>query len=134
VAREIRPDQIYLDKLLKLIPSEIIAAYLFIQNLIANQPVVIGNTDYQIIVLWLVVFVFMIITPVYLVNVQHVYKMNQIVISGTAFLIWAYSLGGPFRLEGWYNPQIAAVLLVLWTLITPLFVKTTPARKPKSNK
>jgi hypothetical protein len=134
VAREIRPDQIYLDKLLKLIPSEIIAAYLFIQNLIANQPVIIGNTDYQIIVLWLVVFVFMIITPVYLVNVQHVYKMNQIVISGIAYLIWTYSLGGPFRLEGWYNPQIAAVLLVLWTLITPLFVKTTPARKPKSNK
>lgn len=134
MAREIRQDQIYLDKLLKLIPSEIIAAYLFIQNLIANQPVVIGNTDYQIIVLWLVVVVFIIVTPVYLVNVQHVYKMNQIVISSIAFLIWTYSLGGPFRLEGWHNPQIAAILLVIWTLIAPIFIKTTPARKPKPSK
>lgn len=134
MAREIRQDQIYLDKLLKLIPSEIIAAYLFIQNLIADQPVVIGNIDYQIIVLWLVVGVFIIVTPVYLVNVQHVYKMNQIVLSSIAFLIWTYSLGGPFRLEGWYNPQIAAILLVFWTLITPIFIKTTPARKPKLSK
>jgi hypothetical protein len=121
--REIRQDQNYLDKLLKLIPSEIVAAYLFIQNIMANQPIVFGNKDYSIIALWIVLIILLIITPVYLVNVQQVFKMNQIVLSSLSLIIWAYSLGGPFEMEGWHNPQIAAILLVLWTLIVPIFIK-----------
>jgi hypothetical protein len=36
-----------------------------------------------------------------------------------AFVVWAYALGGgPFRLSGWYQPVVASLLLLGFTLVT----------------
>ena len=54
--------------------------------------------------------------------------------------MWVYTLGppaamrsfgrgGPFQMVGWYQPQIASCVLVLWTLIVPLFIEP-PMGKP----
>ncbi len=33
-------------------------------------------------------------------------------------------VGGPFKMAGWYQPQIASCILVVWTLIIPLVIVT----------
>jgi len=43
---------------------------------------------------------------------------TQIIISTVAFLVWAFALGRPFDqlLPGLYNPQVAAGILIIYTL------------------
>ena len=64
MAREIKTTEPYLGKLLKLIPSEIIAAYMAIQGFIPEDSAKWGLTVVSLVLL--------IITPFYLKSVQKV--------------------------------------------------------------
>lgn len=116
MARQIKTDEKYMGKLLKLIPSEIVAAYLAIQGIVPVESHKWG--------LLIVAIVLLIITPFYLLRVQKVKKTFQVVVSSLAFIVWVYSLGGPFVYFKIYEPWIASVILLLWTTFIPQFVKT----------
>lgn len=129
MARTIRPNQQYKDKLLKLIPSEIVAAYMVIHGILHGpvaqaHTIQIGQTDLTAPVAWIVFAVLFVLTPVYLARIHHVTRISQLALTTASFAVWVYTLGGPFQLAGWYHPQIASVLLVLWTLIIPLSIRT----------
>lgn len=121
MAREIRADQNYRDRLLKLIPSEIVAAYLVLSGIIPREAK-LGTLIVSIVLLVLV--------PFYLWRLHNVQRTSQLIITTISFVVWVYSIGGgPFAAWELYEPWIASVILVLWTLVIPLMVnpKSEPA-------
>lgn len=117
MAREIKPSEEYLGKLLKLIPSEVVAVYMAIQGFIPEE-----NAKWGLTIVSLLLFI---ITPLYMRYTQRVTRSTQIVISTLSFVVWLYALGGPFTLWNVQQPWIASALLVLWTTFVPQFFPTT---------
>ena len=113
MARQLRKSDPYLEKLAKLIPGEIIAAYLVLQGLMSGM-------SQEII--WGVIGVLCILTPFYLLKLGGVEKVGQAIFSAFTFLVWVYRIAPEEILGPIYNPQLAAIILVLWTLIIPLVV------------
>jgi len=116
--REIQEAQNYKDRLLKLIPSEIIAAYMVLAGIIPLTSAKWGTLIVSIILLILV--------PFYLWKIHNVTRTSQIIITSISFVVWIYSLGGPFQFWNVYKPWIGSVILVLWTLIVPLVINPKP--------
>ncbi len=114
MARAITKENDYRTKLLKLIPAEIVAAYLSIDNIIPEG----GNRA------WLLTgasLVLLMVLPFYLRVILKVVSFGQIAATMVTFIIWVYSLGGPFNEWDYFNKPLAAVILILWTAILPLF-------------
>lgn len=125
MGREITSDHSFSEKLVKLIPAEIIGAYTAIAGIVPSGQMKTVLTGTVIILLALV--------PAYLWKVSNVRNISQIIISCIAFLVWAYSLGGPFTAWGIYQGYLGSIILILFTLIVPIFVKPTdPATVPVS--
>jgi len=120
MAREIREDQKYRDTLLKLIPSEIVAAYLVLQGIVPQHRAKWGMLIVSIILL--------VLTPLYLSMIQKVKRSSQLTVTTISFVVWIYSLGGPFREWGLHEAWIASIILVVWTLIVPLVLN--PKQQP----
>lgn len=118
MARQIKPNQEYLGKLLKLIPTEIVAVYLAIQGIIPAE-----SGKWGLIIVSLVL---LIIAPFYLRMVQKVEKTSQILVSSLSFVVWIYSMGGPFVHFNLHQPWIASVVLLLWTTFIPQLFRTKP--------
>ncbi len=115
MAREIKKENPFLSKLLKLIPSEIVAAYLVIIGFI---PEAYGNKKILLIIVTLALLV---LIPFYMVKLQNLKRTSQIIFTMCSFLIWVYTLGGPFAEFGIYKAFIGSMILVFWTLLIPLF-------------
>jgi hypothetical protein len=122
MSREIKGGETsFLQALLKLIPSEVIAVFIFIQGVIPR-------------ILWphlLTVGILMVITPLYLARVTGVRSRAQLVISTLSLAVWIYAMnGGPvqFIKPPFYEPWYGAVALAVWTLIPPMFLSSPPAR------
>ncbi len=122
MAREISNNQNYIEKLLRLIPSEIIAAYLIIIGIIPGGFSKWGGLIITVLILALI--------PFYLWRVQNVKNYMQITATAAAYLVWVYSLnGGPFQPWGLYRSWLASIILILWTLIIPVLVKPSETSK-----
>ncbi|MCD4814236.1 hypothetical protein K8S19_11160 [bacterium] len=122
MAREIKDVQNYQDRLLKLIPTEIIGAYLFLQGVVPTEHARWGTT--------VIALILCIMTPFYLKRIQNVNRISQRVVTTISFIVWVYSLGGPFFLWGVYEAWIGSALLVLWTMTVPLLVNPKPKVQP----
>ena len=124
--REIRDTQNYYEKLLRLIPSEIVAAYLVIIGIIPpNVPVWLNVVVTSILLL---------IIPFYLYRALDVKNKLQIITTTIAFIVWVYSFnGGIFNSFGLYKPWIASIILVLFTLIMPILIVEKKEVKVKKN-
>ncbi|MCX7029592.1 MAG: hypothetical protein NTU62_05665 [Spirochaetes bacterium] len=127
MSRSIETDRSsFLEVLLKLIPSEVIAVHVFIQGV---MPRVFWPT--------LVVFLLLVgITPLYLYWAMGVRSRPQLVVSTLSLVVWIYALGqGPFRFmrAPWWEPWYGSVLLALWTLVPPMFLtRTAPEPTPRA--
>ena len=118
ITRQIEEGEPHRDKVIKLIPAEIVAAYLLMQaNLIE-----LGQ-----IVIWVVIVILFIITFLYLRFFGKVTNKLQLMFSTLSFLVWVFSIAPREILDGFYRPQLASVVLVLWTLLIPFFVKGEPS-------
>ncbi|GHN02299.1 hypothetical protein WSM22_37880 [Cytophagales bacterium WSM2-2] len=110
------------DRLVKLIPSEVVTAYVTIFGLIksANQISEALRGWLQ----WGAFGVLLILTPFYLVLVSNVKSKMQIVFTTIAFVIWVIVVGGPFdKLLGGASGLVGSILLILYTLLIPFFYK-----------
>jgi uncharacterized membrane protein len=127
--REVNDTQSYFDKAVKLVPTEIVGAYMVLAGIIgADAASTAAPTDsLSKILLTVVFFVLLILTPLYLIFISKVKNKVQIVITTLAYILWIYTLGGPFSIWGIYNAKIAAVLLTVWSLVMPLVVRPDPA-------
>jgi len=115
----------YKDKLLKLIPAEIVGAYLTLKSIIDSAAIEEGLLVLQ----WIVFGMLVILTPVIYVVIYKVKLPKQVVITTIAFVIWVFTVGGPFdyffQYEGGILPikgVIASILLVFYTLIVPVLL------------
>jgi len=109
----------YKDRLVKIIPSEIVAAYVAIYGMV--QGVIVGDKS---ILLWIVIVLLVLLTPFYLVKVSGVTKKGQILCSTLGFLVWAFATGSPveYILE-FPAVFISSLVLIIYTLFIPVFYK-----------
>lgn len=122
MARTVNEADPYASRLLKYIPSEIVAAYLVIRGMIP--------ADGSVLSFWATLAVpalMLVLTPFYLVRLQEVKDAGQVAVTMVSYLVWLYTLGGPFgpRFLDIHVSWIGSIVLVLWTLFIPLLL---PAR------
>ncbi|NNV57758.1 hypothetical protein [Limnovirga soli] len=115
----------YLNKVARLIPSEIIGGYLTMIGFVGS----VKNIHAQNITAWVVFALGLILTPFYLNNVAEADKpkRNHLILSTIAFLVWAYVTTGKQLLAtispNIFDQAIASIVLVAFSLIsavTPL--------------
>ena len=106
----LEPDK-YSERLLKYIPAEVIALYLTLDA-------IVRSTEQIPILFYWGIFVFGIAaTYLYLWRVEKVNKKAQLVISVGAFIVWVFTLGGPFTHLSWYDPIFGGILLPMYTFM-----------------
>lgn len=109
----------YLDRVVKYIPADIVAAYVFASGAIAASTV-----DDPEILLWIVSGVLAVITPIWILRMASSAgkpaPKTQAIVSLGAFCVWVFALGGPFAETSWYDPLYGSLLLVFYTLATAL--------------
>lgn len=110
------------DRLVKLIPSEIVTAYITIQGLIIGYDGA-NKATYTIIVF----LCLLVLTPLYLKNVGGVSKLPQIIYTTLAFVIWVLAMGG-FKLmfpnhADFFSEFLGSIILIIYTLAIPLVYK-----------
>jgi hypothetical protein len=121
--REVNSTQSYADKLVKLVPTEIVGAYMVLSGMIGVSPASSSKpSDMSSALIIVVSIILLALTPIYLMRIGHVKNVIQIVVTTLSFAIWVYTLGGPFAVLGIYYPIIASIILVLWQMIVPLIV------------
>lgn len=113
------PDD-YADRLVKMIPAEIVSLYLFLQSYISN-----GNNTHNWL-LWTVLVILSILTPLYLKKIMGVDSWVQQLLTTLAFLFWSCTFGFPYD-DIISKPDelkmISTVLLALYTFAVPIFYK-----------
>ena len=120
-AANANPPSDFKDRLIKLIPSEIITAYMTLQGLIT------GHINNQTLFLLIAFICLLILTPFYLKKVSGVNKAGQIVFTTIAFVIWVMASGG-FKI---FFPHAAifednflgSMILIIYTLAIPFVYK-----------
>jgi hypothetical protein len=115
MGRAIEQNNSFLQVLLKLIPSEVIAVFVFIQGVMPRQLL-----PHLVVTLLLVM-----LTPFYLSWAAGVRSRPQLVISTLSLVVWIYAMGiGPLRFvhAPFYEPWHGAVALAVWTLVPPMFL------------
>lgn len=116
MARQIKLENSYQSRLLKLIPSEIVAAFLAISGFIPE------GYQHAKILLTIVTLSLLALIPLYLWYFQGVKGFSQIAFTSFSFLIWIYSIGGPFTYWGIHDAVIGSAMLIIWTLLIPFFI------------
>lgn len=117
--RSIESDNSFLQVLLKLIPSEVIAVFIFVQGVLPR------HLAPHIVVAALLV----VITPLYLARAMKVRSHVQLIVSTISLVVWIYAMGaGPLRFvrPPYYEPWHGAVALAVWTLVPPMFLAAQP--------
>ena len=108
----------YLEKVAKIVPSEIIAGYLALVGLVPS--IGLGESVekgfyYGIFILCVI------LTPIYFKAQSDKTKPTptiHIILSTVAFVIWAYSTTGDKIVHDFFNAAIASIVLAAFSLIT----------------
>jgi len=110
----------YLERLLKMIPAEVVGLYTIGSGFIPEKQA-LGSA------IWLLIcFVLVIAIRIYGTRDPTQGKPAQpipVFVSTVAFVIWAYSLGGPFAKYNLYIPWIGSLGVLFWSFVVPIFVK-----------
>ena len=110
----------YLDRLLKMIPAEVVSLYWVGSGFIpADQSIVLT--------IWAVVcLVGLVLVRAYGTADTAQNKPTDwvhVAISFVSFVIWVYSLGGPFAAFNLHVPYLGSLLVLAWTFFVPIFYK-----------
>jgi hypothetical protein len=124
----------YLDKIVKSIPSQVIAFYtaalVWLQST-GTQAATAGNTQASAAgarasanaanpKLWIPFALGFMLTP--LLTYRQTHEPNkapayrQIIIATVSFIVWAFATGGPFQTMGFWSAGVATVVLAAYTL------------------
>jgi len=126
MGRSIEGDS-FLHAVLKLIPSEVIAVFVFVQGVMPR------SLAPQLAVSLLLVAM----TPLYLRFAAGVRSRAQLVVSTVSLAVWIYALGlGPVRFLGppFYEPWYGSVALALWTLVPSMLLTRGEAEEDGSKR
>ncbi|MFD2570577.1 hypothetical protein ACFSUS_08035 [Spirosoma soli] len=110
----------YQAQFLKLVPVEVISAYITIDGLLRGSVLPQDSPGLYVGLLWGVFVTLAIVNPLYLRHVTKVKDQRQISLSAGAFVIYVVSLGGPFAHFGLDEAVIrllGSILIPIYTLI-----------------
>ena len=113
-AKPSNSDDRYSDKLIKLIPAEVVGVYISMMAVLKGSSEAIAD-----ILPWFVFGFGVVATYFYLRFSLHVSERRQLVVSVVAFCVWAYTLGGPFKDAGLHSDTVSGLLLAAWTFAAP---------------
>jgi len=113
----IKPDD-YWTRLIKYIPSEVVALYITLYGMASAAR---EDIAFEVI-MWSIFAIGILGTILYLWRVAKVTDWTQIAISTAAFVVWVFALGGPFLSFSWYQPIYGALLLPIYTFFIPIIV------------
>lgn len=110
----------YQAQFLKLIPVEVISAYITIEGLLTGSVIPKSEPTLYRGLLWGVFVILAVLNPLYLRHVSKVKDRRQIRLSAGAFLIYVVSLGGPFLylgLDGGIVRLLGSILIPIYALL-----------------
>jgi hypothetical protein len=110
----------YFGRLIKMIPAEILALYVAIAPLAAEQHIAL-QLSIPLVCLGLVILSRTLGTRRAPDNVK--IDPWTVVISSVAFAIWVYALGGPFQTLKIYNAVVACILVTVYTTAVPMLYR-----------
>lgn len=129
-----KPTDSYFEKLIKYIPADIVAAYVALDGILKENlysPMWLG---------WSVFGALVALTPLYVCYMKTsppglvARKTFHWMASTFAFMVWVFALGGPFAATfDWYRPVFGTVLLIVTTLILPVFESIVYGSPPPTN-
>jgi hypothetical protein len=120
--RNLQPRE-FLEKVIKIIPSEVIAGYMF---LISTLPVITVD-PLRNILKWIIFSVLIASIPLYYRSLAKGQPfIRHAVISIVAFAVWSYSISGPTMMgDEYYDPIVASLSLMSFTILSP-YVRLDP--------
>lgn len=108
----------YTDPLTRFLPTEFIATYLGVTQLVSD------SVDLRQPLLLLSILVCLVLIPIFLwrKGINDIRHHLAVVLS---FLLWVYALGDAFQPGPWipldlHVPRVAGVLMVLWGLVSTI--------------
>jgi hypothetical protein len=113
----------YLDRLMKMVPGEVVGLYLVGSGFIPrDQALVLAIWAFVCLIGVIAVKAYGTADPAAHVAPDWVH----VAISAVAFVIWVYSIGGPFAAYNLAVPYIGSLLVLAWTFFVPLFYHGAP--------
>jgi hypothetical protein len=113
----------YLDRLVKMVPAEVVSLYLVGVGFIPK-------TDALVLAGWAALcLIGLLALRTYGTAERRTGKSPQwgaIAISSIAFIVWVYTLGGPFETFGVHIPYVGSLLVLAMTFFAPIFYKGEP--------
>ncbi|MDZ4833124.1 MAG: hypothetical protein SGJ27_04915 [Candidatus Melainabacteria bacterium] len=114
----------YFEKLLLLVPSDMIAGYLALDGILKSLP------EISLSIYWAVFSSMLVLTPLYIWfkpaenSILRCSRKFRLITGTISFAVWVFALGGPFSatFES-YQPVYGSLLLVITTLTIPVFEK-----------
>jgi hypothetical protein len=105
----------YIERVIKYIPAEIVAGYLFLTQLVEAR--FDAGTSGREGWLWAALVVGVLFTPLYLSRADDPNKPKRLhmVIGTIAFVVWTYATKGAWIEGDIYDPLVAAFALVIFT-------------------
>lgn len=105
----------------KLIPGEVIAAYLSGKSVMQSSTPPLGT------IWWIGWTTFCVLVVIGLrgwmtsdTDSAVPAEKSAVTVSALSFLVWVYSFGDVFEMLGWWNKPGAALVMIGWTLASPL--------------
>ena len=113
----------YFDRIMKYIPADVVALWLFISGLISSNTQTDPNAG---TIHWVAFGVGFVLTVLWTrrqtTEPGKKTALVQIAISGAAFVVWVFALGGPFTSLEWYLPYYGSIVLAVFTVGSGLIV------------
>jgi hypothetical protein len=104
----------YLTKVVKYIPPEVLAAYLFMAGVIDSN--VTGRHDHAIWLGGLLVGILVLTIP-YDLRVLKIVRWSQIAMSVLGIAVYVFAVGGWFATTTWYHQWYASIVVPLFGLV-----------------
>jgi hypothetical protein len=109
-------DNDYYNRLVKMIPAEVIAFYLALDGIVANM-------NNSATLLWVVFGIAVAGTWLYIYKANNVTKFVQQILTVFSFVLWVFVIGGPFKNLTWYDENYGKLLVTIYTFFIPLVYK-----------
>ena len=105
----------YLNRLTQLIPTEIVAAHLAVQGLVADE-ITIRNTGLEASAA-----ILLFALPFYQWRIQGVRSITKVLLTMCSFIVWVIAVSSPLYTRWSIDPTWGAIALIIWTTVVPAF-------------
>jgi len=108
----------YLERLIKLIPGEVVGIYLIGVGSIPSELA-------AVLAVWAAVcFALVVFVRAYGTWEPNVGpQKTAVIVAAVSFVIWVYTMGGPFAAYGLQVQYVGSLAVLVWTFIVPYFYK-----------